>query len=139
MAVVSKSRVVARRSGFDAAMAEVKKTEQETDYEFALGRASAYLELGQDGRFSREQRLSALRAARATAEEVAVWSRADLLVSAGKGFAKLDAEKDARESLEAATSLGRSCPPPPWSAPACSRARRRPGSSRGMPPGRAIS
>lgn len=106
MAVVSNARLVARRSGFDAAVAEIKKTEQETDYEFALGRASAYLELGQDARFSSDQRLKALRAAWATAEEVAVWSRADLLVSASKGFTKLDAAKDARESLDAATSLG---------------------------------
>jgi hypothetical protein len=107
MAVVSNARLVARRSGFDAAMAEIKKNEQETDYEFALGRTSAYLELGEDARFSREQRLTALRAGRATAEEVAVWSRADLLVSAGRGFAKLDAEKDEKEAREAATSLGR--------------------------------
>ncbi|HEX5042675.1 MAG TPA: hypothetical protein VFV75_07200 [Candidatus Polarisedimenticolaceae bacterium] len=107
MAVVSNARLVARRSGFDAAMAEIKKAEQETDYEFALGRTSAYLELGDDVRFSLDQRLSALRAARATAEEVAVWSRADLLVSASKGFTKIDAAKDAWESLDAATSLGR--------------------------------
>ncbi len=108
MAVVSNARLVARRSGFDAAMAEIKKTEQETDYEFALGRTSAYLELGQDARYSSDQRLTALHAARATADEVAVWSRADLLVSAGTGFSKLHSEKDARESLDAATSLGRS-------------------------------
>lgn len=108
MAVVSNARLVARRSGFDAAMAEIRKTEQETDYEFALGRASAYLELGENASFTPEQRLKALRAARATAEEVAVWSRADLLVSAGKSFAKLDAQKDTKEALEAATALGRS-------------------------------
>ena len=63
MAVVANARVIASRGQFDAAMAEIGKSEQETDYEFALGRASAYLELGQDVRFSLDQRSTALRAA----------------------------------------------------------------------------
>jgi len=137
MAVVSNARLVARRSGFDAAVAEIKKTEQETDYEFALGRASAYLELGQDPRFSSDQRLTALRAARATAEEVAVWSRADLLVSASKGSRSSTQPRMPGSPWTRPRPWAAPSPPRRWSAPVSSPTWPRRGSrrERGQAPG----
>jgi hypothetical protein len=107
MAVVANARVLASRGQFDSAMAEIRKTEGETDYEFALGRISAYLELAKRVGFSRDQRLTALRAARATAEEIPVWTRIDLLVATAKEYRNLEAEGEARQTLETAETLGR--------------------------------
>lgn len=96
---------LARAGDYDGAMAQLRALEGQQDPDAIWARTTGYVEVGSQARLTKEQRAEALTAARASANDIAGWRRAEALIEVAEAQAKLGEKTAAAATLKEAQSI----------------------------------
>jgi hypothetical protein len=94
----------AARGEFEAAVAALAGLDGRSDFDAAWWHAAGYLSVARQPTLPRARRLEAAEAARAAAERIPGWQKAEMLSGVGESFVALERPGRARRALQAAES-----------------------------------